>query len=146
LPARLSPIAQTHPVRYGKFFQGSWQEAGRFGRDTAIFSALDSWSSASTDSFSGPSLHWNTSLNQYVVLLSRSCCEPGFLSEGIYVSFNPDLGDPNGWTAPEKILGSDQCGWYPQVIGIEPGATDKVAGEVARLFIKGESYWEIAFI
>jgi hypothetical protein len=80
------------------------------------------------------------------MLLNRSCCEPGFPSEGTYISFNPDLGDPNGWTRPEKILGTDESGWYPQVIGVEPGATDKVAGGTARLFIKGESYWEIIFM
>jgi hypothetical protein len=128
-----------------KFFQGTWQEPGRFGRSTAILPARESWTSAYTDSFWGPSLHWNIFLNQYVMLLSRSCCESGFPSEGIYISFNPDLGDPTGWTPPEKILGADQAGWYPQVIGIEQDGTDKVAGEVARFFMKGESYWELVF-
>jgi hypothetical protein len=79
------------------------------------------------------------------MLLNRSCCEPGFPPEGIYVSFNPDLGDPTGWTPPAKILDRDQADWYPQVIGIEPGGTDKLAGEVARFFMKGESHWEIVF-
>jgi hypothetical protein len=79
------------------------------------------------------------------MLLNRSCCEPGFPSEGIYVSFNPDLGDPTGWTPPAKILDGSQADWYPQVIGIEPGGTDTVAGEVARFFMKGESHWEIVF-
>jgi hypothetical protein len=145
--ARMAFADRANPSgKVWKFFRGDWREPGLFGRDTAILPAFDSWSSASTDSFWGPSLHWNTSLNQYVMLLNRSCCEPGFPSEGTYISFNPDLGDPNGWTPPEKILDADQSGWYPQVIGVEPEATDKVAGGNARLFIKGESYWEIVFI
>jgi hypothetical protein len=144
--ARMAFADRSNPAgRVWKFFQSGWGEPGLFGRDTAILPALESWSSAYTDSFWGPSLHWNTFLNQYVMLLTRSCCEPGFPSAGTYISFNPDLGDPNGWTPPEKILGADESGWYPQVIGIEPGGTDKVAGQVARFFIKGESHWEIVF-
>jgi hypothetical protein len=128
-----------------KFYQGRWQEPGLFGRTTAILPARESWLSAHTDSFWGPSLHWNTFLNQYVMLLNRSCCEPGFPLEGIYISYNPDLGDPTGWTAPQKILEGDQGDWYPQVIGTGPEETDKLAGEVARFFVRGESRWEIVF-
>lgn len=38
-------------------------------------------------------------------------------------------------------------GWYPQVIGTDPGGreTDKLAGRVARLFVHGKSAWEIVF-
>jgi hypothetical protein len=145
--ARMAFADRANPTgRVWKFFQGGWGEPGLFGRDTAILPAVESWSSPYTDSFWGPSLHWNTFLNQYVMLLNRSCCEPGWPSEGTYISFNPDLGNPYGWTSPAKILGADESGWYPQVIGIEPGGTDKVGGEVARFFIKGESHWEIVFI
>jgi len=144
--ARLAFADRADPVgKAWKFFQGGWDEPGLLGRDTAILPAHESWNSAYTDSFWGPSLHWNTFLNQYVMLLNRSCCETGFPSEGIYVSFNPDLGDPGGWTLPEKILGADEADWYPQVIGLEAGMTDKLAGETTRLFIKGESRWEIVF-
>jgi hypothetical protein len=144
--ARMAFADRTNPVgKVWKYFQGEWKEPGLFGRNTAILPAIESWTSPHTDSFWGASLHWNTFLNQFVMLLNRSCCEPGFPSEGIYVSFNPDLGDPTGWTPPAKILDGSQADWYPQVIGIEPGGTDSVAGEVARFFMKGESHWEIVF-
>jgi len=71
--------------------------------------------------------------------------------EGIYVSFNPALGDPTGWTTPVKILDAAQLKkskWYPQVVGIDAAQqeTDKLAGRVARLFVAGISDWEIVFV
>ena len=55
-----------------------------------------------TDSFWGPSVHWNKYLRTYVMLLNRSCCTSGFPQRGIYINYNPDLTDPNGWTNHEK--------------------------------------------
>lgn len=130
--------------RVWKFHQNSWAEPGLDGRVTAIFPALVSWSRLETDSFWGPSLHWNTYLNQFVMLLNRACCAPGWPQEGIYVSFNADLGNPTEWSEPAKILEGDQASWYPQVIGLRPG-TDKTAGRVARFYMGGESRWEIVF-
>jgi hypothetical protein len=37
-------------------------------------------------------------------------------------------------------------GYYPQVVGTEEGETDSLAGEKARLYVKGVSKWEIVFI
>ena len=37
-------------------------------------------------------------------------------------------------------------GYYPQVVGIDEGGTDTLAGGTARLFIKGISKWEIVFL
>jgi hypothetical protein len=135
---RLSPAR-----RVWKFYGGAWQEPGLGGRASAIFPARTGWARADADAFWGPSVHWNTHLEQYVVLLNRSCCSPGWPQEGIYVSFNADVSDPGGWSLPEKIL--EGGGWYPQVLGIQPGETDKEAGEVARLYIWGSSEWEIVF-
>jgi len=38
--------------------------------------------------------------------------------------------------------------WYPQVVGLDKfrEETDKLAGRVARLFIRGKSEWEIVFL
>jgi hypothetical protein len=38
-------------------------------------------------------------------------------------------------------------GYYPQVLGHNDAAleTDKVAGQVARFYLGGRSYWEIVF-
>ena len=63
---------------------------------------------------------------------------------GVYVSFNPRIDDPGGWTPPERLF---QGGiWYPQVIGLTAGqGTDTVAGPVARFFMGGRSDYTITF-
>ena len=124
-----------------KFFNGGFSEPGIFGRVTPTFPANVSWASPNTDAMWGPSVHWNTSINQYVMLLNHSCCWPGWPQEGIYVSLNPDIGNPAGWSAPVKLL--DNGGWYPQVIGEDPDGTDKRAGAVSRLYVYGESEYEL---
>ena len=40
--------------------------------------------------FWGPAIHWNTYLEQYVMLLNRAK-DDQFGQEGIYVSFSPTL-------------------------------------------------------
>ena len=94
------------------------------------------------DAFWGPSVHWNTALQQYVMLLNRSKDE-SYTQEGIYVSYAPRLDDPSLWTAPIKVLNGGK--WYPQVVGLSPGGTDKEAGESARFFMSGRSDWVISF-
>ena len=79
------------------------------------------------------------------MLLTRSCCEPGWPTEGTYISFNTDLSNVNGWSAPQKILDAPEAWWYPQVIGTDAGASDREAGEVTRLYISGASSWELVF-
>jgi hypothetical protein len=93
--------------------------------------------------FWGPSIHWNTSVNRYIMLLNRTRDE-AFNNEGIYVSFAWRLDDPPGWSAPQKILKGGN--WYPQVAAAEPGiGTDKQAGRFARLFLTGRSNHYIEF-
>ena len=81
------------------------------------------------------------------MLLNRACCAPRWPQEGIYISFNADIRNPQGWSAPRKII-SDigfQPGYYPQVLGTTLGESDKFAGQVARLYIHGVSRWELVF-
>ncbi len=95
------------------------------------------------DAFWGPSVHWNTAIEQYVMLLNRAKDE-AYNSEGIYVSYAPRLDDPSLWSAPQKLLNGGR--WYPQVIGSSPGTgTDKLAGSPARFFMSGKSDWVINF-
>ncbi len=95
------------------------------------------------DAFWGPSIHWNASLRQYVMLLNRASDE-NFSQEGIYVSFSPRLDDPLAWSPPRKILNGGA--WYPQVVGIEPGrGTDRWAGQLARFYMSGRSDYVIEF-
>jgi hypothetical protein len=95
------------------------------------------------DAFWGPSIHWNTHLERYVMLLNRTKDE-AFSQDGIYVSYAPALDDPSAWSVPQKLL--DVGLWYPQVMGLEPGlGTDRVAGARARFFVGGTSTAYIDF-
>lgn len=95
------------------------------------------------DAFWGPAVHWNTAIEQYVMLLNRAKDE-NYGQEGIYVSYAPRLDDPSLWTAPQKLLNGGR--WYPQVIGSAIGSgTDKLAGATSRLFMSGKSEWMINF-
>jgi hypothetical protein len=98
--------------------------------------------SSANDVFWGPSIHWNTYLSRYVMLLNRAKDEV-FGQDGIYVSFSPTL-QPLDWSAPVKILSGGT--WYPQVIGGEAGTgTDRRAGQRARFFMMGRSERIIEF-
>ena len=130
-----------------KWHEGNWREPGLGGGITPIFPAAIDWHRSDADAFWGPSVHWNSYLKQYVMLLNRAV-DSHWKQEGIYISFNKNLSNPLGWSKPIKILdspGADR--WYPQVMGIDAAKheTDKVAGKVARLFVRGLSRWEIIF-
>jgi hypothetical protein len=144
--ARLAFADRANPIgRVHKFFRGAWREPGLGGRVSAFLPAYVAWNQPNADSFWGPSLHWNSFLNQYVMLLNRACCEPRWPAEGIYVSFNYDLASPYSWSPPQKLLSREEAGWYPQIIGLEPGMSDKLAGQTARFFVGSDSRFEIHF-
>ncbi|MCS7025362.1 MAG: hypothetical protein NZV14_11220 [Bryobacteraceae bacterium] len=132
-----------------KYYEGEWNEPGLGGRVTAIFPSRVTWERPDADSFWGPSVHWNTHLQKYVVLLNRACCQPRWPQEGIYISFNDDVSDPLGWQQPRRILAGNEIGYapgyYPQVLGTQYGETDTLASAVARLYIHGISNWELVF-
>lgn len=95
------------------------------------------------DAFWGPSVHWNSAIEQYVMLLNRAKDEK-YSQEGIYVSYAPRLDNPSLWTAPQKILNGGR--WYPQVVGSSIGTgTDKLAAAASRFFMSGKSEWVINF-
>jgi hypothetical protein len=133
MPARAAPMAD------------AGEETWFYPVASPIYPAAESWhlDGPAVDAYWGPSIHWNTHLQQYVMLLNRAK-DMRWAQEGIYVAFSPSLADPSQWTPPRKILNGG--GWYPQVLGIEPGTgTDKLAGAVARLFIHGRSDYLIQF-
>jgi hypothetical protein len=112
---------------------------------TPFLPARVSWyhPSGRVDAFWGPSIHWNTLLDRYVILLSRAH-DSKWEQEGVYLSTTTRLNDPSSWSMPQKIV--DGGRWYPQVIGLEHGSgTDRLAGERARLFMGGVSEYEIVF-
>lgn len=131
-----------------KWRDGQWSEPGIGGHVTPIFKVATDWNRADADAFWGPSIHWNTHLRQYVVLLNRAK-DGHWTQEGLYVTFNGDLSKPAGWSALRKIPASQgDLAWYPQVVGLDKSRheTDKLAGRVARLFVRGQSRWNIIFL
>jgi hypothetical protein len=110
-----------------------------------IYQVTRSWHSDDgiADAFWGPSVHWNTYLQQYVMLLNRAD-SVSFNQEGIYIAFADSLDDPTGWSQPARLLAGGT--WYPQVLGIEQSTgSDKQAGQEARFFVSGHSTAMIVF-
>ena len=118
----------------------------RYPYGVPLFPARDSWhdQDGTVDVFWGPSVHWNTYLGQYVMLLNRAM-DSQWTQQGIYISYATRLDDPKAWSAPRKLLSGGR--WYPQVFGLETGTgTDKTAGQVARFFMSGYSEYLIQFL
>jgi hypothetical protein len=125
-----------------------WSEHG-WSRDMQqlprpIWPARRGWQHANPDSFWGPAIHFNLALGRYVMLLNHTARGAGDLrQEGIYVSCNQTLADPTTWSLPLRLV--EEGAWYPQVIGLQPGHGDTLAGPVARFFMAGFSMWELEF-
>ena len=153
-----------------KWHHREWAEPGVGGQVTPIFPAAKDVHTPEADWIWGPSIHFNTHLNQFVMIVNRSI-DREWSPDGFYLTFNSDLSNPQAWSKPQKLFappdaspllekppdlvkqykypGNEQWGewgpWYPQVLGMDETGTDKRAGRVARLFIHGESRWEIHF-
>jgi len=129
-----------------KYFEGGWTEPGVGGRLSPVYPAKVDWKRRNADAFWGPSVHWNTHLKTYVMLLNHVCCRPGWPQEAVYVTYLRDLSDPRSWTQPKKIL--DGGSWYPQILGVNKAAkeTDKLCGRQARFYLHGTSRHEILFL
>jgi hypothetical protein len=122
---------------------GAWRApAGRL--PTPLWRPVRGWKYADPDSFWGPALHFNRGLDCFVMLLNRTAGGNGNLvQEGIYLSFNANVDDPNGWSRPLQLVRGGA--WYPQVIGCDPDDGDAQAGRRGRFFMAGFSAWEIEF-
>jgi hypothetical protein len=145
--ARLRYEDRLNPVGAVWTWNGAgWDKPGIGGDFLPIFPVVSNWHQVGADAYWGPAIHFNTYLRQYVMLLNRAVNED-WGTEGIYISFNSDLNNPAGWSVPQRLpLEMDSpLQAYPQVIGLESDGTDRVAGQVARFFLSGQSYWEIVF-
>lgn len=143
--ARMRYADRFGPVgKVSKWHNGAWREPGLNGAVTPVLPVMTDWYSPNLDTFWGPSVHWNTEIEQYVILLNRAI-DPRWKQEGIYVCLTPDLSDPKSWTEPLKLL--DEPGWYPQVVGLDRSRqeTEREAGALSRLYIHGESKYTIRF-
>jgi hypothetical protein len=138
--ARSSFAEMGQPGTVWKWDGLEWIEPGIGGSTYPVIPADTSWAGPNVDAFWGPSVHWNSYLERYVMLLNRS----GGLEweqEGVYISFSTDL---LTWTIPHKLF--DTNAWYPQIIGTEPGESDTLAGQYARLYLSGISLYGIEFM
>lgn len=100
------------------------------------------WRHPDPDAFWGPAVHYNRAIDAYVMLLNRTAGgNRNMVQEGIYVSVNPDLAEPKGWSQPIKLVQGGA--WYPQVIGLEPGDGDTRAGRRSQFYMAGFSAWEM---
>jgi hypothetical protein len=134
---------------------GAWLPATAIGRmqplwlypaASPLFPTTQAWhdDDPAVNAFWGPSVHWNTHLSRYVMLLNRAK-DDNFTQEGVYLSSVASLENPTAWSPPMRILAGGE--WYPQVLGLESGeGTDKTAGERARLYMLGTSRHFIRFI
>lgn len=120
---------------------GAWR-AGAHHLPAPLWPTAKGWRHPDPDAFWGPAVHYNRAVDCYVMLLNRTAGGNGnMVQEGVYVSVNPDLADPAGWSQPAKLVQGGA--WYPQVIGLEPGDGDARAGARSRFYMAGFSAWEL---
>ena len=148
--ARMPFENRADPVGYvSKYYVGAWTEPGIGGFVSPIFPVAVSWEKSNTDALWGPSIHWNSYLNSYILVLNHACCKSEWPQEGIYLSVNSDISNPGFWSTPLKIMDAKNIGFspgfYPQIVGVDSGETDSFVGKFARLYIKGISKLEIEF-
>jgi hypothetical protein len=146
---RDAPVAKVE-----RWYRGGWVEPGLGGHSTPVFPATGDLFLRDAQSYWGPVIHWNTYLQRYVMILNRFR-DTTWATEGIYMSFNRDIGDPLGWSKPTKIMDRDEAihggppkrsnGFYAELVGTSVGETDKIASQNVRLFLDGVSRWEITF-
>lgn len=122
-----------------------WDAPGLNGAGQPVLKPENSWHSHRADGFWGPSVHYNTYLEAFVILMSRTL-NHDFDQDGNYVAYATDIGNPLTWTTPRKFLSGEESSWYPQVIGAkEMRGTDSLAGQTSRLFLHGQSEWLLHF-
>lgn len=169
-----------------KWYNGGWSEPGWKGHITPAFPATRDYHTKDGSMFWGPSIHWNTWLNLYVMVLNHAR-DTELTNDGIFISFGKDLAQPLGWSKPVRLIDREMIldaaagsvvkgkmlvppgpyygelresprrpgvaiadttssGWYPQIIGLATGETDKLCGRVGRIFLTGKSRLEIIFL
>lgn len=114
----------------------AWEPYDQASKFTPIFPSKQDMHEKDADFFWGPTVHYNTEFNLYVMFLNHAG-NAEWEQDGIYVSYNPDPSNPNSWSKPGRFIDAQHSGdWYPQVIS-ENGDTE--VGKEARFFTKGLS-------
>lgn len=143
--ARISRADLDDPVdRVWRWSDDGWSEPGLGGRGAMLYPVTLNWHRGDAFGFWGPTIHWNTYLSRYVILMNRAG-DADFSQEGAYVAFAERLDDPLTWTVPQKWrAGGD---WYAEAIGLDTRSheTDKLIGQRARYYEHGVSQYELLF-
>lgn len=94
--ARMACADRDAPIgKVAKWHKEQWSEPGLGGHVTPIYPVRADWHRADADASWGPSVHWNTHLGQWVMLLNRAK-DKDWNQKGVYVAFNTDIGRPAG--------------------------------------------------
>jgi hypothetical protein len=102
--ARLAYADRANPAgKARKWYQGAWSEPALWGHVTPVFPAQRDYHKPDGCMFWGPAIHWNTYLNQYVMVLNHAI-DTKLNEDGIYITYNRDLENPAGWSKPVIIL------------------------------------------
>jgi hypothetical protein len=128
------------PGSVWNYYLGAWEEPGLGGPKTALFPSSTGWRGPHVESYWGPSVHWNRTLQAYVALLNHTD-GTSWEQEGIYIAVSQDM---ENWTRPQKLF--DSTDWYPQVMGLGLGGTDSNAGRFLRFYIGGISTFVLEFV
>jgi hypothetical protein len=143
--ARISRSDLDEPVgAVWRWSDAGWTEPGVGGRSTILYPVATDWHRPDANALWGPSVHWNTHLGQYVLLLNRAG-DAQWSQAGAYVAFAANLAEPLTWTIPRRLR--DGGNWYVQAMGTDVGRreTDTLIGRVARYFEHGVSRHELVF-
>lgn len=139
------PVSEReHPAALELWRDGRWQP--KVGRQdgTPIFGVRRGWRHRDPAAWWGPAVHYNHHLDCFVMMLNWTEDGDGdIVQRGVFISFNDDLANPAGWSAPQRIV--EGGSWYPQAIGLGPDEGDTLAGAEARFFMSGYSAWTIRF-
>lgn len=146
--ARLAIEDLDQPVgRVWKWYNGSYSQPGIDGLASSILKPVIDFRAPNPEGYWGPSVHYNTFLKKYLMLLSRTrdgnSVQQPLPTEGIYVSLNDDISNPAGWSEPTKIVAGGH--WYPQFIGTKVPEDSNELGERGRFFMENESFFEVRF-
>lgn len=102
--ARMRYADRDHPSgKVMKWYKDGWTEPALGGHVTPVFPAQRDYHKPDGCMFWGPAIHYNTYLGLYVMLLNHAP-DTKLTEDGIYITFNRDIGDPRGWSEPKMIL------------------------------------------
>jgi hypothetical protein len=105
--ARMAYADRNKPTgKVRKWFHGRWTEPALWGHVTPVFPAERDYHKPDGAMFWGPAIHWNTYLNMYAMVLNHAR-DTKLNEDGIYITYNRDLGNPEGWSKPTMILNRD---------------------------------------